>query len=469
MDKFTDPTKINDPAWESFEADKVMVSNKRGKNIVFKSKFTNEVSIGGVSIYELQRINIENNNLKRRLEMMTKRVSEIEDELYDKSIKPNPSAWVEDETLKSFEAILSDTNQTFILYNQNIDKKTELIGSLKEDIEKKENLILQKELEERSEKDEIYENEDMLKIIKLKLENGKVGSEKATDEYSMMQIKAKISRINQNLKKYAETKLEFQSDMIKMQTQLKEFSQEKAKLIKQKLDAENKIALFTTMVETRRSQLTHEFFDKNQKAVETDLKNFVSIHEAANDASVESLSKSLVNNCLSKYVKASNHLLANLKLEIKEIQKRRKPQEEQFKVFATLSHLWEILEENIQLKEKVNNYSQGMLAFLAEHMIPSERYEESELDYTASFIDEKELMKRILAKNNLDTLEDEVEESDKIEYTKEESKDEEEMEKENFGEENHKSNEEINNVERNSLPIQNADPPAREYSWRSCC
>mmetsp|Transcript_22724 Transcript_22724/g.22473 ORF Transcript_22724/g.22473 Transcript_22724/m.22473 type:complete len:93 (-) Transcript_22724:131-409(-) len=92
MEIFADPTKIMNPAWEADEPDKLMVFNKRGKNIVYKTKFSHEIAIGGVSKNELLKINIENDNLKRRLEIMTKKVSEIEDELYDKRIKPSPSA-----------------------------------------------------------------------------------------------------------------------------------------------------------------------------------------------------------------------------------------------------------------------------------------------------------------------------------------------------------------------------------------
>lgn len=398
---FKSPKSVINPIWGN-SSEIIVAHNKRGKNIAYKTNLSSEVALGGVSKYELQRINTDNSDLKRRLETSEKRIKELENKLYGENISPSGSAFSKDALLESFKEIYEESLEEKESSTKEIQTTKNAIAELEIEISEVEKSILQQEETENELKEELDTKEEEIRFSKLLFEQDK----SYTDELEKIKtLKLQKNKLHEDLKELSKEKEHTQKNLQKIQNKLKQMLSKETTSIQTKKHAELKEKIFSEILKNRKNQVVQQFFKKSQKAVTDDLENLISIWEAAQDTSLEYISKSLVKSCTSEYLNSSNHMLNQI---TNEVQTMKKPQET-YQVFEKLNNMWNILEHNLELRNQVNNLTAGLLSYSASEVSKADwkqpRFDELKAE---SHISREELKKKILSKKNAKLLKQET-------------------------------------------------------------
>jgi hypothetical protein len=414
-----------------------VLSDRRGKNMFYNSKFNPDIAIGGITRHNIQRIITENQDLKRRLEMYSKKIIDAEYKIYQ-DIAPDPVTWERDHILDQIVANYKEICDKIKLSALKLDSTNSKVEGLKSDIKAKVAEIKDFEFNENA----LWDSLDKYEDDKLQL----IGEEES-DEYK--ELMAKIRDLKKRMLAVVDEKKTLHSKLRELQEKVQKKSETISELENLKNQYEFEKNLLDEVREIRIKQIISEFFEKNQNAIELDIKNLQSINEAIRDTSIEYLSTAVTCTSLSGFIEESNNLLKNLDFEISMMNK-----DSSRTALAAINSLWHILADNVNLREKLNEKIGKILNLTAINLPKAEQEMEKQAasesrEQAKNIINEAndQLLKKILlaqAKSSKAKSEEEQED---------ESEEDEEMPRTSTGRFN-----EIKEEESRST-----------WSWRACC
>ena len=391
LKKSTEPVKVLQPAWGNLDPNITIRPNKRGKNYAYRSVIGNDLHIGTFTEEGIKDIESENNHLKRRLQMLTDKVKREECEVYGNDVSLQSDGLKNDKILRNIQKVLDLAEKAKLNSSKTIiENKTELetIEKAINDIEV--NLIKHNDDEER-EREEIAKLEDELKYAVIKLDVH--SHDYVTEVKHINELRIKIGKYSDTYIKSCEEKGKLQNSIIDKNEELKAISN----IIKKqnlKLDEANRrIKIFKSIKAVREQQTIFNFFEQSQKGVNKEIENFKNIYDAINDASVESLSRSIQKNSMSEYLNYSNMLLEQMQADLIHL---RKP-EKNNPAYIELNKIWNIMDDHIKLLLDKNCLEEGLLQQTVCNVFESK----AQSDDTEEVDAQRTLMKKILIKSNL--------------------------------------------------------------------
>ena len=110
------------------------------------------------------------------------------------------------------------------------------------------------------------------------------------------------------------------------------------------------------MISSREKEISKAFVDKKQENIENDLISLVSINRALQQSTIDMVIKSVQSVSVSEVIKISNNLIERIKDEIANLKYSAKKSP-----LKSLYNLWELVEDNANLRLQINNYTEGLI------------------------------------------------------------------------------------------------------------
>ena len=344
--KFLLPKLIENSPWDK-TAD-IEISGGNGNNFFFKNPNSKQ-SQGGITKLEARKLTLENEELKRRLEFLNKKVAILEEELYKNNPDTNPQyGLTQDTALQEMQVLLNKNIQRIKEIEKNTKDLDGDILTISKEIEELETIISDLDTKEALYWDEIETKENDL----IKLQN-----KKNKEQTKIADLKSKRDMLQDFIKTIENTRTTYYFDLNNKQDLLEAANNNQSNLCKELIDCQKKEVLYKLMISSRNKELQRTYFDKKQENIEHDLITLLKIHEALKETSLESISKSIISSSVTQYLATSNKLLERIKNEISSLKydARKSP-------LKSLSKLWDILEDNISLRAQINNYTEGLIS-----------------------------------------------------------------------------------------------------------
>jgi hypothetical protein len=151
--------------------------------------------------------------------------------------------------------------------------------------------------------------------------------------------------------------------------------------------------VFKQMISTREREIQRKFYLKKQESVDHEIIQIVKIHQALKETQLELVSKN-VNGNLSGFIEISNNLLRKILSEINifKIEAKKSP-------LKSLSGLWDVVEDNIELRKQINSLTEGLLFHSA--IMISEIYSEPTHVPSSNLVTPLDYAKKVLGLGNL--------------------------------------------------------------------
>lgn len=397
------PKILRDTPW-SPNSHISVASDKRSKSMFYSSKFNPDTAIGGITKYNIERVLTENQDLKRRLEMYSKKIIDAEYKIY-KDIAPNPVTWESDLILEQIVNYYNDMCEKIKLAEIKLEKTNSSVLGLKNDIKAKVAQIKDFEYNENM----MWENLDKSEENKLQM----IGQE---ETYEYKELIAKIRDLKKRVLAVVDDKKTLHSELRDLQEKIQKKSERITELEGLRNQNEFEKNLLDQVREFRIKQIIYEFFEKNQNAIELDIKNLQSINEATRDTSIEYLSTAVSSTTLSGFIQESDTLLGNLEFEISMMIK-----DSSRTALGAINQLWSIIDDNVHLRQKLNKKIKQLLQLTAANM---PKFEE-DLEKVEKFDQNKpkedrqvmneQLLKRILLAKTQQSNEAQEEDQDETE------------------------------------------------------
>lgn len=399
--KIKEPKILRDTPWFSTKR-MAVVSDRRSKNMFYNSKFNPDIAIGGITKHNIDRIITENQDLKRRLEMYSKKIIDAEYKIYQ-DIAPDPVTWERDRILDQIVDNYEEVCERIKLSALKLDSTNHKVEGLKSDIKAKVAEIKEFEFNENT----LWDSLDKYEDDKIQL----IGEEES-EEYK--ELMTKIRDVKKRMLAAVDEKKTLHSKLRELQEKIQKKSERISELETLKHQYEFEKSLLDEVREIRIKQIIFEFFEKNQNAVELDIKNLQSINEAIRDTSIEYLSTAVTCTSLSGFIQESNNLLKNLDFEISMMTK-----DSSRTALEAINKLWDILDDNVKLRQKLSEKIAKILQLTAinlpkveKDMVNQESFQSGERAKIITHEPNEQLLKKILlsqAKSNKPKTEDKKE------------------------------------------------------------
>ena len=342
--KFNVPRNIENLPWDKTPEIEIVGGNKN--NFFYKNKsHTNKQA---ASSYEFKILQLENHELKRKLEFSYKKVVILEEELYKNNVgQESKYGMTQDTALQEMKGIVKE----------NLRKRTEIerkMGELDEELKKfvseikdLEAVIADLDLKESGYWDEIEGKEsDFIQLQNKKLK----------DYERMNEIKIQKENILDYIKTLENTKVTYYSELHFKQEMLEQVSKTKNELELKIIDRNKKEIVYKQLISSREKEIERNFVLKKQDNVDFDIIQISKIHSALKDTGLDMVSKSVTETSIMRLIEISNSLLDKLQDEIINFKGKAKKSP-----LKSLASLWDIVDDNINLRKELNNYTEGLL------------------------------------------------------------------------------------------------------------
>ena len=383
--RFLRPKLIENSPWD--KTANIEVGGGNGNNFFFKSQNKGKQG-GGASKIELQRCKLENEELKRRLEFLTKKIAILEEELYKNNPDLNPQyGLTQDTALQEMQALLKRNTQKIEETERNVRDYDEEILIVSKEVEEIEKIITDLDAKEAMYWDEIEEKDNDLNKLQ-----GKKGKEAS----KISDLKNKRENLQDFIKTIENTRSTYYADLNNKQDLLEDSTNNKTSACTELIELQKRDVLYKMMISSRDRELQYTFFDKKQENVDHNIISVLKIHEALKETSLDCIAKSIISSSVTQFIATSNQLLDRIKSEIISLKHNAKKSP-----FKSLASLWEILEDNISLRLQINNYTEGLLMQTANQLYD---YHDSAVDRESKmYISAIEYAKQVLHLGNLKT------------------------------------------------------------------
>ncbi|OMJ88088.1 hypothetical protein SteCoe_10077 [Stentor coeruleus] len=343
--KFLSPRLIENCPWDKSVDIEVVGGNT--SNYFYRSQNAKNAS-DGINSLEAKRLQLENEELKRKVEFLKKKVAILEEELYKNNPDMNPLYGVNQDTaLQEMQALLRNNIEAALDIEKNIKDYDIEILKLTKEVQELETVISELDSKEANYWDEIESKDNDL--IQLH-------SKKTRDLGKIEEIKNKKDTIQDYIKTIENTRNTYYSELTVKQDLLEDANKSKSSLELELIDSQKKEMLYKQMISSREKEIQRVYFDKKQENVEHDIISLLKIHEALKEASLENIAKSLSSSSIKDYIKMSNDLLERILGETGNLRFEAKKSP-----LKNMHNLWDVLEENIKLRKTINDYTEGLI------------------------------------------------------------------------------------------------------------
>ena len=195
--------------------------------------------------------------------------------------------------------------------------------------------------------DEFEEKENNL----IKLQN-----KKNKEQAKIAEIKAKKESIQDFIKVIENTRTTHYAELSSKQDSLEVANNDKSELCSELIECQKKDILYRQMISSREKEISKAFVDKKQENIENDLISLVSINRALQQSTIDMVIKSVQSVSVSEVIKISNNLIERIKDEIANLKYSAKKSP-----LKSLYNLWELVEDNANLRLQINNYTEGLI------------------------------------------------------------------------------------------------------------
>ena len=195
--------------------------------------------------------------------------------------------------------------------------------------------------------DEFEEKENDL----IKLQN-----KKNKEQAKIAEIKAKKESIQDFIKVIENTRTTHYAELSSKQDSLEVANNDKSELCSELIECQKKDILYRQMISSREKEISKAFVDKKQENIENDLISLVSINRALQQSTIDMVIKSVQSVSVSEVIKISNNLIERIKDEIANLKYSAKKSP-----LKSLYNLWELVEDNANLRLQINNYTEGLI------------------------------------------------------------------------------------------------------------
>ena len=195
--------------------------------------------------------------------------------------------------------------------------------------------------------DEFEEKENNL----IKLQN-----KKNKEQAKIAEIKAKKESIQDFIKVIENTRTTHYAELSSKQDSLEVANNDKSELCSELIECQKKDILYRQMISSREKENSKAFVDTKQENIENDLISLVSINRALQQSTIDMVIKSVQSVSVSEVIKISNNLIERIKDEIANLKYSAKKSP-----LKSLYNLWELVEDNANLRLQINNYTEGLI------------------------------------------------------------------------------------------------------------
>lgn len=388
--KFLTPKLLENSPWD--KTPDIEISGGNGNNFFFKTPQAKNAQ-GGVSGLEAKKLSLENEELRRKNEFLLKKIVILEEELFKNNPDVNQKfGLTQDTALQEMQALLKRNVDRINEVEKNIRDFDEDISRLTKELE-----VISKIITDLDSKEALYWDEIEAKdndLIKLK-------GKKAKEASKIEDIRNQRDMLQDFIKTIENTRSTYYSDLNNKQDLLETANTSKASFCTELLDCQRRDVLYKMMIGSRTKELQRTFIDKKQVNVEHDIISLLQIHEALKETSLEKVSKSITSSTITQFIATSNQLLDRIQEEISALK-----YEANKSPLKSLSSLWGILEDNINLRLKINNYTEGLVMQTASQL--RNYFEEPSVATGKGYIGAFDYAKKVLRIAELKPKEDDV-------------------------------------------------------------
>ncbi|CAG9329860.1 unnamed protein product [Blepharisma stoltei] len=407
--RFLVPREIENHPWD--KTTEIEVVGGRGNNFFYRSNMggsmnSNITGGSGVSKSEARKIKLENEDLKRRVDLLTKKVAILEEELYSQNAEKNPEfAQGPDTALQEMQAMIRKNLSHMSTLETELNNKDTDIMRLTKEIEEIETSLHDLEQKEAEYWTEIEHRENDIRKLLAKEDKNTV---------KILEIKNKRDSLHEIVKSIESTKSTFYSDLTIKQDLLEKLSDEKKSMVADLAESQKKEIIYKQMIGSREKELKLLFYNRKQDNIENDLIAIINMHEAVKETALEIISKSIEATNVNEYVATSNALLRRILSEIESLKRPGKSS-----IVKALNNIWGILEDDIAMRLKLNDYTQGLLFHTAERISDyNDVMGIQAYDNRSPFMKKVDFIKHVFNKGSVNYTPEEIQKEEIIEEKK---------------------------------------------------
>lgn len=345
QNKFNVPRNIENLPWD--KTTEIEIAGGIKNNFFYKKKSQSNKQ-NGASSYEMKLLQLENQELKRKLDFFTKKISILEEELYKNSTDQNSKFGISQDTaLQEMKTIVKENmNRKTEIEKKMVELDAEMLKFVSE-IKEVEAVIADLEQKLSGYWDEIEGKDNDF----IKMQNKKV-----KDYEKMADLKNQKNTLLDYIKTIENTKVTYYSELHFKQEMLEQVLKTKSDLESEVVDRNKKDIVYKQLISSREKEIERNYLQKKKENVDFDLIQLIKIHSALKETSLDYISKSVTETNLMRLLEFSNSILEKLQDEI--INFKGKAKKSPLKSFASL---WDIIDDNINLRKEINNFTEGLL------------------------------------------------------------------------------------------------------------
>lgn len=409
QNKFLSPREIEHTPWEK-SPDIATASGTKLSNFFYKSPFkiaTGDMA-GGPSRGENMQMKLEIEELKRKNELLNKKVHLLEEEVSRKSNKNGVADYIgPDPVLYEMQDRFKKIKLDISVIDKKVNEKDLELNTMTREIQD-----IEMQIKDLDDKETLYWDEVEQRandIRKLQISKG--------DTARITQLQEKKDSLQDLIRSISLTKSTYYNELTRKQDILSKSQDEKQIYQTQLDDLQKQESIFRQMISTREKDMERQMIENNKETVEEQLLHMVGINEALKDTTIRNIGKSVIQNDVKHFLEISNTILHKIQEEISSTKARS-----DLSIYKSLEKVWKILEDNVKLRLEINTYIEGinihtankLTEFYDQNVEFGDRkvYQKNKMYTNAiSYIKSVLLRARVpVRKGELDAFEDEMEE-----------------------------------------------------------
>lgn len=328
----------------------------------FKQAQPKELKINGMSKSDLKRIQIENNDLRRRINNMIKRVDILEDVLTN-AARYITDRWLTDETIQNINKIKQEIEIRIEKFTSDKKQITQEVQSLSEQRKEKEYSILQ--IEEKLTNVQTGADEIELELINIKKKLEKYTNEHGTstgkENANLKLQREKAEELTRQREVYYVKTNKLKHRLNKFHTEKDEIYdriksiKDKRKDLKDEIKKSNeRLDLYDKMINIAKKKIVDDYLqsdDSYDSSLLKELNFIISIHK-----SLYYIDSSYVKSQFPSLEKSKRYSYIMKGLERFEKEMRSTNRNTQFSLVDLVHKTWAVLSDNINLRKQIINY-----------------------------------------------------------------------------------------------------------------
>ena len=335
----------------------------------FRQAQPKELKINGMSKSDLKRIQIENNDLKRRINNMIKRVDILEDVL-NNAARYITDMWLTSDSIQNINKIKHEIEMHIEQIEQQKKEITQEAHTLSKERKEKEYSILQ--IEEKLTNVQAAADEVELELVNSKkrlekLVDESVGST-AKEDINLKLLREKIEELTRQREVYYVKTNKLKHRMNKFQGEKSETSQrmskikENSKQLRHEIkNASERLALYDKMINIAKKKIVDDYLQSEESYDSSLLKELsliIDIHKSMSYIESHSLKSQFPSLDKSKRYSFILKGLERFEKELKSTSRNT-----QYSLVDLVHKTWAVLSDNINLRKQIISYKVIINAF----------------------------------------------------------------------------------------------------------